>query len=581
MADKLRRYFSFITVTPILVATLIGGLTLLVAVLIEINIGSIQQQAIDRKIQENQILIKSRLSGYAHVAQGGAAFASTNLVDRSSWGRFLQAFSVTENFPLITTVAMTRQIPSSDASALMERLTTEYGRPIAHTGAADRPDANILSYLYPETDETMAFVGSDTYSDPVFTGAMERATDSGLPVIVYRRAPMAGVPNPPDSITPSLLTYAAYYDPTLPQTTAEERRVAVRGHVITAYKPTQVMASIFGDNASPNVAINVYVDEVKADNLLYTSAAQAMTDVAGRRVQDVVVFGRKFIVTYAYDQNYLVPIGQRGIPLVATLFGLAMATIAGIVMFIFLRARQRGMQLDKERDITRAKDELLSIASHQMRTPATGVKQYLGMVLQGFAGDLTSSQTELLSKAYASNERQLRVVNDVLHLAKLDLGRVVLAKSTFDLTTMIRDIVEEQSQESRAAKITIQLRLLKKAPFYGDQHALRMVVENVVSNAIKYTNPGGRVSVRLRRHKGNYILTVADTGVGIAKEEMEKLFKQFSRITNERSHLVSGTGVGLYLAQHLTRLHGGDITVSSTLGKGSSFYITLPMKGKV
>lgn len=581
MADKLRRYFSFITVTPILVATLIGGLTLLVAVLIEINIGSIQQQAIDRKIQENQILIKSRLSGYAHVTQGGAAFASTNLVDRSSWGRFLQAFSVTENFPLITTVAMTRQIPSSDAPALMERLTTEYGRPIAHTGAADRPDANILSYLYPETDETMAFVGGDTYSDPVFTSAMERATDSGLPVIVYRRTPMAGVPNPPDSITPSLLTYAAYYDPALPQTTAEERRVAVRGHVITAYKPTQVMASIFGDNASPNVAINVYVDEVKTDNLLYTSAAQAMTDVAGRRAQDVVVFGRKFIVTYAYDQNYLVPIGQRGIPLVATLFGLAMATIAGIVMFIFLRARQRGMQLDKERDITRAKDELLSIASHQMRTPATGVKQYLGMVLQGFAGDLTSSQTELLSKAYASNERQLRVVNDVLHLAKLDLGRVVLAKSTFDLTTMIRDIVEEQSQESRAAKITIQLRLLKKAPFYGDQHALRMVVENVVSNAIKYTNPGGRVSVRLRRHKGNYILTVADTGVGIAKEEMEKLFKQFSRITNERSHLVSGTGVGLYLAQHLTRLHGGDITVSSTLGKGSSFYITLPMKGKV
>lgn len=107
---------------------------------------------------------------------------------------------------------------------------------------------------------------------------------------------------------------------------------------------------------------------------------------------------------------------------------------------------------------------------------------------------------------------------------------------------------------------------------------LRMVVENLVSNAIKYTPAGGVVIVRLARRGDKWVVTVKDTGVGIAESDFPKLFQQFSRINNPRSYSVTGTGVGLYLAHHLTELHGGSISVSSVESKGSTFTVKLPRK---
>ena len=107
---------------------------------------------------------------------------------------------------------------------------------------------------------------------------------------------------------------------------------------------------------------------------------------------------------------------------------------------------------------------------------------------------------------------------------------------------------------------------------------LRMVVENLVTNAIKYTPPGGKVTVRLSRLANYWIIVVKDTGVGIARADYSQLFKQFTRIENDRSNVVTGTGIGLYLAHHLTLLHGGTIGVASSKGKGTTFTVRLPRK---
>ncbi len=112
----------------------------------------------------------------------------------------------------------------------------------------------------------------------------------------------------------------------------------------------------------------------------------------------------------------------------------------------------------------------------------------------------------------------------------------------------------------------------------GDSHMLRMVVENLVTNAIKYTPPGGKITVRLSRLGNFWLVVVRDTGVGIARADYSQLFKQFTRIENDRSNVVTGTGIGLYLAYHLTLLHGGTIGVSSSKGKGTTFTVRLPRK---
>src|ERR1700757_2436287 len=236
------------------------------------------------------------------------------------------------------------------------------------------------------------------------------------------------------------------------------------------------------------------------------------------------------------------------------------------------------MAIEKERDVKVAQDELLSLASHQLRTPATGVKQYLGMVLQGFAGELSEKQRTYLERAYASNNRQLGVINDILHLAKLETGRIVLSERKFDLAKMVRDVVDEQREVADKGGIAMYLNAPSTGMIIGDSHMLRMVIENLVSNAIKYTHEGGTVTVKLIRRGNRWSLVVKDTGVGIAKSDFNKLFKQFTRINNSRSEQVTGTGVGLYLAYHLTVLHGGSISVTSAKGKGSTFTVKLPRK---
>jgi signal transduction histidine kinase len=257
--------------------------------------------------------------------------------------------------------------------------------------------------------------------------------------------------------------------------------------------------------------------------------------------------------------------------------GTAAAVMIATIVLLVLHARSRELEFEKNRDIDLAKDDLLSIASHQLRTPATGVKQYLGLVLQGFAGDVSEQQRDLLQRAYKSNDRQLDVINEILHLAKIESGRIILSKREFDMSEMIRDVAGDLAQDIDEQQHKFVLKLPKRAVMYnGDSHMIHISVENLLSNAIKYTPAGGTITVGLRSNQEYIDIYVKDSGIGIDQEDREKLFVAFGRIVNERSRMVSGTGVGLYLVKHLIEMHGGEILLESEVDRGSTFTIRLP-----
>lgn len=259
-------------------------------------------------------------------------------------------------------------------------------------------------------------------------------------------------------------------------------------------------------------------------------------------------------------------------------FGISSAVFISMILFLLLRASRRDLVAQKERAVELAKDELLSLASHQLRTPATGVKQYIGMVLQGFAGKVPARQRTLLEKAYASNDRQLRIINEILHMAKIGSGRIVLAKQTTKLDELVADIANEQRPDIESAKHRLDIELpAEPLVVYADTHMLRMAIENMLSNAIKYTPRGGRIKIKAGSGKGRAYVAVEDTGVGIPAADMDKIFHQFSRLPNDISQQVGGTGIGLYLAKHLAELHNGTVGVKSTPGAGSTFTLSLPL----
>lgn len=230
-------------------------------------------------------------------------------------------------------------------------------------------------------------------------------------------------------------------------------------------------------------------------------------------------------------------------------------------------------------ELNLAKDEFISLASHQLRTPATGVKQFLGMVLDEFAGKITPEQRRMLEKAYDSNERQIIIINDLLRVAQVDAGRVHLKLEPTKLGALAQEIVDSHMSRfrERSQKVSV---IVPDADVVApvDPERLRMVLDNVIDNASKYTPEGKQVSVRVSVTKTKAKIAVHDQGVGIAEADIDKLFTEFLRLDNPLSMTVGGTGLGLYWAKKIIDLHQGTITVLSKLDHGSTFTITLPLE---
>ncbi|HMH31310.1 MAG TPA: ATP-binding protein [Methylomirabilota bacterium] len=234
-------------------------------------------------------------------------------------------------------------------------------------------------------------------------------------------------------------------------------------------------------------------------------------------------------------------------------------------------------QRDQLQGLNDAKDEFISLASHQLRTPATAVNQYVGMLQMGYAGQLTNDQLDMLGVAYKNNERQLEIIEDLLRVAKVDAGKVYLDKAYCDVTTQIEKAIKGQAILFKHRGQTVIFDKPKAKMIASiDPKLMLMVLENLLDNAGKYSEAGKHITIDIRQDKLNTIVTIRDHGVGIPKKDLQKLFKKFSRIDNSLSASVKGTGLGLYWAKKILDLHEGNINVTSETNVGSNFEISMP-----
>ena len=234
-------------------------------------------------------------------------------------------------------------------------------------------------------------------------------------------------------------------------------------------------------------------------------------------------------------------------------------------------------QQEELKQLNQSKDEFISLASHQLRTPATAVKQLLGLLLEGFQGELTDLQMHTLQRSYESNERQIAIINSLLQVAQLDAGKVTLQKKIVSVDAMIQGILDEQSPSFAQREQSLTFDFDTEGTEAGiDAKYFRMALENLIDNASKYTPNGGMIKVTTRQADDELLITVQDNGVGIPDEEMPRLFEKFNRITNDLTHKVSGSGLGLYWAREIIQLHGGVLDVASKPGEGTTFTVRIP-----
>jgi PAS domain S-box-containing protein len=240
-----------------------------------------------------------------------------------------------------------------------------------------------------------------------------------------------------------------------------------------------------------------------------------------------------------------------------------------------LRQQQRELEL-----LNNSKDEFISLASHQLRTPATAVKQLLGLLTEGLYGELPPHITTILDRAYESNERQINIINSLLKVAQIDAGRVILHCSSVDLPLLLQDLLEESGDTFLSRNQNVDLEVVGKQPItaYIDAEYMRMAIGNLIDNASKYTRRNGSITIKISQTSAYASVSITDNGVGISKTDQKELFTKFSRIPNEMSQTVGGSGLGLYWVQKVVKLHRGTIEIDSEIGKGTTITLLLPKR---
>lgn len=238
--------------------------------------------------------------------------------------------------------------------------------------------------------------------------------------------------------------------------------------------------------------------------------------------------------------------------------------------------RASNAQLQK---LDEAKDEFISMASHQLRTPLTSIKGYISMLVEGDLGKVPANQKHLLDEALISSERMVRLIGDFLNVSRLQTGKFIIEAHSVDLARVVAQEIESLAPNAAARGLRFAYKEPKNFPALElDESKIRQVIMNFADNAIYYSKENSSIKINLTHDAKTVEFSVKDTGIGVPESEQAQLFGKFFRATNARKQRPDGTGVGLFLAKKVIDAHGGEIVFSSKVGRGSTFGFRLPLR---
>ncbi len=235
-------------------------------------------------------------------------------------------------------------------------------------------------------------------------------------------------------------------------------------------------------------------------------------------------------------------------------------------------------------DITRlerlekVRQEFLSNVSHELRTPLTSILAFVETLEDGGLDDRENNR-RFIEVIRRNAERMHHLIDDILELSAIEAGKVEIVARKFLLAPLVDEVWSSMSRKAEKKKILFTNEVSSDVAIFADSRRIEQILTNLFSNAMKFTREGGCIGVAYERTSAFHQIRVIDNGEGIAAEQLPRIFERFYRTDTARSRELGGTGLGLAIVKHLSRLHGGEASVESTLGKGSTFIIELPLAG--
>jgi signal transduction histidine kinase/CheY-like chemotaxis protein len=519
--------------------------------------------------------IDYRFDTYINILRAaGGLFTAESNPSPTELREFIQHIDVQRRYPGIQGIGFSLRIGPADAAAVTARVRESEYADFRIWPDTPREEMHSIVLIEPFDARNRLALGYDMSTDPVRRVAMERARDSGEPAA---SGPVTLVQEVGSEKQAGFLIYVPVYSSGQVPATIAERRRQLTGYIFAPFRAEDLLSTLVAQRR-PEVDFDVS----DGQRQLFLSG-EPVANPRFTTQRRVTVGGRSWNVRFRSRRS------SGGAPLFLTFWTVLGGLLISFLLFALIRLQMKGRAqaeetaealLASQRDLeqaSRAKDEFLATLSHELRTPMTAIIGWSKMMA---ASDLEPETLGVAIDAIQQSSRtQAQLIDDLLDVSRITAGKMRIEKRPLDLRNVIRIAVDTVTPVAEAKRVTLESQIGDASIHVsGDPQRLQQVAMNLMTNAVKFTPSGGKVTVELKSEGSRAVLIVTDTGQGIDAEFLPHVFERFRQAdsTTTRSH--TGLGLGLAIVHHLVELHGGSVTAHSDgPGHGARFRMTLPL----
>jgi signal transduction histidine kinase len=536
--------------------------------------------------QELKTKIDARLQAHAQLLRSGAAFfASSDTVYRTEWENFNKNSQFDKNLPGIQGIGYSQIIAGSELER-HEKSIRKSGFPDYNVFPdGDRELYTSIVYLEPFSGRNLTAFGYDMYTDPVRRKAMEIARDSDFAMLSGK---VILVQETTENKQAGTIMYVPVYKTGMPVITVEQRRKAVKGWVFSPYRMDDLMTHILGNFEDENrdrIMLWIFDNtNISDEGLLYNTGSIDYHNIdkyANLHCQIPIDFNGK-LWTLKFSKNSEKLTIFHGKILIFFISGIIISLLLFAFSIVFFNTRLRAkqisllnMQLEK---LNSDKDRFISVLAHDLRNPFNTLIGFSDLLVQNihkYDLDQIEFKTKIIHK---TAKQTFQLLNELLIWAKSQAGKLAFEPQVQDLLPLVNETLDATELQAESKEIVVKYSATDDIMVFADPNMLKTILRNLVSNAIKFTNHGGKVEIYAEQGKEEVLIKVSDNGIGIRAEAIKTIFQFAENISTRGTDLEKGTGWGLKLCKEFVGKHGGKIWVKSEPGKGSDFFLSLPNK---
>ena len=559
----------------------------------------------NNEVNRIESTIENKINLYIALLKGGRGFAeSAAELNRESFANYIQSLDLERNYKGVQAIGYNKIVLPEEREALAKKMQSEGIEGFRIFPGGERDSYQSVIYIEPFNEQNKKDIGYDMFTEPIRREALVRARDSGMPTATARVNLLQA--NDLGS-QPGFLIYLPIYEKGKVSQTVEEKRKNLIGYIFSPFRSEGFLDEIQKSTDRLGISVRIYDGEPKPENLLSQTIPENNPKTVNQieKEQSIEqikpVAGRTWTIRYdslpAFSEqssiNWTPLIFLIGIVFSFLLFGMTYWETSARLKLEIIAARLTESEAQKQKlleneqkarllaeQANATKDEFIAVVSHELRTPLNAIAGWTKILK---TNNLSANTKNLaLEKINKSLRMQTRLVEELLDYSQILSGKINFEEKPVNFSDLFENIAP--SIEASAQERNIQFvkdNRLNGHLILGDESKLKIVIYNLLTNAVKFTQSGGRIETQLLETDGKIQMTVKDNGKGMSSEFLPQIFDRFSQADTSTTRNYGGLGLGLTISKHIVKLHNGTIEANSEgIGTGSVFTIKFPQHQK-